>query len=164
LKTRSEELQFCHPRDFNKICREDAYYLAVHYNWVDVLKAVLDSKNTCEWNALHIAVVYGGLDTIKAFSDDDIHQYGHIQVEFKRTPLHLAFQRCDAEAALTVSKRECWRFYNGEDKLLLLYITVKAFAFDGRASPYCEWFGLIEWLQKRAKLLQQFRIQGQTRN
>ena len=67
-------------------------------------------------------------------------------------PLHLAFQRCDAEAALTLFKRECWTLYNGEDKLLLLHMTVKAFAFTGRASPYCEWFSLIEWLQKTGQI------------
>ena len=126
---------------------EDPYYLAVCHNRIDVLEAVLDIKNENKWNALHATVMYRGLDMINAFSDNDIHRHGHAQDKDNKTPLHWAFYKCDAVVALILLEKGCWKLYNGEDKPLLLHMTVEAFAFDRKASPYLKWLDLIQWLR-----------------
>lgn len=97
------------------------------------------------WNILHLAVVYDSLEMVKKLGNE-IPALGYVVDQSGRTPLHLAFTKCNAAVAHFLLEKGCWKNYEEADRDYLGHLAVEAIAFDCRKSRMCEWARFVGWL------------------
>ena len=145
LMKSQDQLNFVPPLAFDNIHTEDVFYHALHKQRLDVLPLMLEKQNLDNWNCLHLAVIYDDMIMVERLRDS-IPELGYAADRSGRTPLHLAFTKCNAQIARLLLESRCWENYNGDDSGYLGHLAVEALAFDYRKSGMCEWARLIEWL------------------
>lgn len=95
LLTRSkDQLDFIPPLAFDNIYAQDVFYRAIHKKRLDVLPCMLERQNVDNWNSLHLDVVYDNLEVVKKLGNK-IPELGFVVDRSGRTPLHLAFVKCN---------------------------------------------------------------------
>ncbi|KAJ6102635.1 hypothetical protein N7486_005062 [Penicillium sp. IBT 16267x] len=146
LLTKSkDELDFLPPLAFDNIYTQDVFHRAIHKQRLDALPWMLERQDLDNWNTLHLAVVYDKLELVKKLGNK-IPELGCAVDRSGRTPLHLAFIKCNAQVARFLLESNCWNNYHGDDRNCLGHLTVEALAFDYRKSGMCEWASLVRWL------------------
>ncbi|KAJ5370024.1 uncharacterized protein N7496_006116 [Penicillium cataractarum] len=143
---RSEvKLDFFPPLMFDNLYKEDAFYKALQKRRLDVLPLMLGKQELEMWNILHLAVVYDSLEVVKEVRNK-IPDLGCVVDQRGRTPLHLAFTKCNTLVAQFLLENDCWKKYNGADRDCLGHLAVEAIAFDCRKSGMCAWARFVGWL------------------
>lgn len=67
-----------------------------------------------KWNILHLAVMYDSLEMVKKL-ENEISELGCVIGQSGRTPLHLAFTKCNAPVAKFLPEKGCWKDYDGAE-------------------------------------------------
>lgn len=147
-----DQLDFVPPLAFDNLYSQDVFYRAIHKQRLDVLPWMLERQDLDNWNTLHLAVVYDNLELVKKLGNE-IPKLGCVVDGSGRTPLHLAFTKCNAQVARFLLESNCWKDYHGVDRNCLGHLTVEALAFDYRKSGMCEWASLIGWLYNEGRMV-----------
>lgn len=147
-----DQLDFIPPLAFDNIYAQDVFHRAIHKQRLDALPWMLERQDLDNWNTLHLAVVYDNLEMVKKHGND-IPELSCAVDRSGRTPLHLAFTKCNAQVARFLLKSNCWKDYHGVDRNCLGHLTVEALAFDYRKSGMCEWASLIGWLYNKGGMV-----------
>ncbi|KAJ5240381.1 uncharacterized protein N7469_001972 [Penicillium citrinum] len=145
LAENKSPLKFIPPLAFDNVYTHDVFYRAIEKQRLDVLPWMLERQNLDNWNILHLAVVYDNLELVQKLQDQ-IPELGCVLDRSGRTPLHLAFTKCNAQVARLLLESNCWQNYDGIDRNCVGHLTVEAIAFDFRKSGMCEWASLVGWL------------------
>ena len=157
-----DQLSFTPPLAFDNVYAQDAFYCAVHKGRLNVLPWMLERQNLYNWNTLHLAVVYDSLELVKKLGER-IPELGCVTDDSGRTPLHLAFVKCNAQIARFLLEKGCWRHYQGDDRNCLGHKTVEALAFDHRKSGFDTWARLVQWLYDEGGMaIDTINSEGQT--
>lgn len=147
-----DQLAFTSPLAFDNLHAKDVFYCAIVKQRLDVLPLMLERQNLDNWNTLHLAVVYDDLKLVKKLGKD-IPKLGCVVDRSGRTPLHLAFTKCNAQVARFLLESKCWENYHGVDQDCLGHLTVEALAFDYKKSGMCEWASLVGWLYDKGGMV-----------
>jgi hypothetical protein len=141
-----DQLDFVPPLAFDNLhTKNDVFHRAIQKQRLDALPWMLERQNLDNWNSLHLVVVYDNLELVKQLGDE-IPELGCVVDRSGRTPLHLAFTKCNAQVARFLLESDCWNNYHGVDRNCVGHLTVEALAFDCRKSGMCEWASLVGWL------------------
>jgi hypothetical protein len=146
------KLDFTPPLMFDNIFVKDAFYHAVEKQRLDVLLLMLERQELENWNVLHLAVLYDSLEMVKKL-ENEIPKLGCVVDQSGRTPLHLAFTKCNAPVAQFLLEKGCWKNYDGADRDCLGHLAVEAIAFDWKKSGMCEWARLVAWLYEQGGMV-----------
>lgn len=147
-----DRLDFTPPLAFDNIYAQDVFYRAVHKQRLDILPWILQRQNLDNWNTLHLAVLYDNLELVTKLRNK-IPEFGCVVDRCGRTPLHLAFTKCNAQIARFLLESNCWNDYYGVDRNCLGHLTVEALALDCRKSGMCEWASLVGWLYDKGGMV-----------
>lgn len=117
--------------------------MAVEKGRPDVLCLLLDRYNKYGWNLLHLVVVFDKLDMVKTMKHE-VPQYGCQMDNMGRTPLDLAFYKCNAQMVKLLLELGCLNNYGVSDIRLLGHHVVASSTIDKKKSRTEDWISILD--------------------
>ncbi|KAL4960569.1 uncharacterized protein BDV14DRAFT_182284 [Aspergillus stella-maris] len=126
---------------------EDPFFMAVKKRRLDVLRRLLDRYNKYGWNCLHVAVVFDDYCMVRTLQHK-VPLYGSQKDHEGRTPLDLAFFKCNAKIVKLLLEFGCLTKYTMSGTLLG-HCVVSSCVIDERKSKTEDWISILDGMLLR---------------